>query len=132
MTEHTLLFRQINPSYVRRNPLENTIEVRLEAFMPRINTNQSNISVDDGDRISAETAWGDFVKKPYCKSMGVLGVSVLECKNLQLSPRDAPTKGHETHVEIYFPSEKKDEWKIFAAGLRDLAVRHDWFFGPLE
>ena len=130
MTDETLLFRQINSSYIRKHPVDKTEEVLVGAFMPRVKRNESNISVNDGDRISAETALQNFNQLPGCKSKGVLGVTVGECTDLQLTPRDAPTNGNETHVEIDFPQNEQEQWENIAEDLWRFALQRTWLYRP--
>ena len=72
MTPDTLLLRQIHPSFIQDG------RVTSQAFRPTPK-DEFLLSVDDGDRVSADASWQRFIANPACKSVGVQAVSQAEC-----------------------------------------------------
>ena len=77
MTSETLLLRQINQVYVMGT------QPAYLAFRPQTKDN-SLLSVDNGDKITAKGSWERFIANPQCHSIGVLAVSSGECANEDL------------------------------------------------
>jgi hypothetical protein len=72
MTEATLLLRQIHPTFIQNG------RVTSQAFRPTPK-DENQLSVDNGDRISAQGSWRRFSAQPGCLSAGVMAVSQGEC-----------------------------------------------------
>lgn len=72
MTEATLLLRQIHPTFVQNG------RVTSQAFRPTPK-DENQLSVDNGDRISAADSWGRFSGQQGCSSAGVMAVLQGEC-----------------------------------------------------
>lgn len=78
MTECTLLLRQIHPSFVQNG------RATSQAFRPTP-TDESQLSVDNGDLITAEASWKRFSALPDCTSIGVMAISAAECSGCSLA-----------------------------------------------
>jgi hypothetical protein len=94
MTPDTRLLRQIHPGFVQDG------RVTSQAFRPTPK-DEFLLSVDDGDRVSAEASWQRFIANPACKSVGVQAVSLAECtaQELPVIEDGAP---HPEHCSIDF------------------------------
>lgn len=73
MTSGTLLFRQVNPSWVKLG------RITSQAFMPTAK-DRGRLSTYDGDRITAENSWRHYTRELGFRSAGVLAVTVGECE----------------------------------------------------
>ncbi len=111
MTDNTLLLRQINPAFVQNG------RVTSQAFRPTPK-DQHKLSVYDGDLMSAEQSWKHFSGRGL-KSVGVLAVTVLECKAESLPAAPSP-EVFEGHAHIDFTGLNESEIK--GKGKRLLAV----------
>ena len=83
VTEGTLLHRQVHPSWVQQG------RVTSQVFRPTPK-DKKKLSVYDGDKITADKAWEHFTTVLMFPSVGVLAVTVAECKSLQLTPAPDP------------------------------------------
>ena len=72
MTEATLLLRQIHPTFIQNG------KVTSQAFRPTPK-DEDQLSVDNGDMITAEDSCKRFCAQPECTSAGVMAVSQAEC-----------------------------------------------------
>ena len=79
MTDNTLLHRQVHPSWVQQG------RVTSQVFRPTPK-DEKKLSVYDGDKFTAPKAWEHFTSVLTLRSIGVLAVSVAECKSLELTP----------------------------------------------
>ena len=73
MTDATLLLRQIHPKFIQHD------RVTSQAFRPTPK-DENQLSVDNGDRISAADSFARFSAQPECLSAGVMAVSQGECQ----------------------------------------------------
>lgn len=91
--------------------------------------NHNRISVDDADKVSAESAWRTYSAEK--KSAGVMAVTDEECKAYSLSVVPDPTPRRPAHVEIGFEklTTKKDR-RDAAIWLYSCAVRCGWCYRP--
>lgn len=121
MTEDTLLYRQINPSWIQLG------RVTSQAFRPTPK-DQALLSVYDGDQISAEGAWRHFTAAGF-GSVGVLAVEVNECIGLGLEARPDPAPFPE-HAVIDFAGLTDSEIKAAAKRLRAEATARGWCYQP--
>lgn len=94
MTPDTLLFRQVNPSWVRSG------RVTSQAFTPT-KKDKKRLSVYDGDKITAEDAWKHYVRELELVSIGVLAVTVAECDSQTLPVEPDPDR-FPAHAVIKF------------------------------
>ena len=78
MTDNTLLHRQVNPSWIQQG------RVTSQAFRPTPK-DQKKLSAYDGDRITAAKAWEHFTSVLALPSVGVMAVTVAECKSVALT-----------------------------------------------
>jgi hypothetical protein len=122
MTSATLLLRQINPTFIQNG------RVTSQAFRPTPK-DKDLLSVYDGDLIAADLAWEHFTQNPKCHSVGVLAVSVDECKSLQLPTRPDPTPFPE-HAVIDFSDLAKREIEKKAKVLKGNAESLGWLYQP--
>ena len=113
----TLLYRQVHPGFVHNG------RVTSQAFKPDADR---ELSVYDGDQISAEDSWLHYTGHLNLKSVGVMAVSVGECRNEQLCIRPDPKCDFEEHVLIMFD----DGLQRIAKRLKAHAVRRDWQYRP--
>ena len=85
------LYRQINPQFA---PSGNATYL---AFSPM---NHDHISVDDADKVSAESAWQTYSE--IHDSAGVMAVTDEECEAHSLSVASNPTLHRPAHMDIGF------------------------------
>jgi hypothetical protein len=100
MTPDTLLLRQIHPSFVQRG------RVTSQAFRPTPKDDR-HLSVDNGDRLTAEDACHRFIANPACTSAGVQAVSQSDC-NAQTLPVIEDGRPYPEHCYIDFSDFEKD------------------------
>lgn len=72
MNPSTLLLRQVHPNFVQQG------RVTSQAFRPTPK-DEHQLSVDNGDLITAQAAWQRFVSQPLNSSAGVMAISNEEC-----------------------------------------------------
>jgi hypothetical protein len=118
VTSETLLFRQVNPSWVQAG------RVTSQVFKPT-SKDRGNLSVYDGDQLSAEDAWKHYTEQLEYASVGVLAVTVRECEMLDLAA-EADPEPFPAHVVIRFENLARAEIDRKAKQLRHAAVVRDW------
>jgi len=120
VTPSTLLLRQIHPSFIQAE------RVTSQAFRPTPR-DENQLSVDDGDQISAAAAWQRFSRQPNCQSIGVLGITVEECtqRNLSVIPDGAP---YPEHVSIDFQGIANKQIEKIAKLLASQARTRGWLY----
>ncbi len=120
MTPATLLLRQIHPSFVQDG------RVTSQAFRPTPK-DEFLLSVDDGDRVSAESCWQRFTTSAACKSIGMQAVSMAECaaQELPVIEDGAP---HPEHCAIDFKAFDKKTVEKKSKLLRAKAETRGWLF----
>jgi hypothetical protein len=118
MTEETLLLRQINPSWYQQG------RVTSQAFKPTPK-DESLLSVYDGSLISPEKAWEHFTRTLGFQSVGVLAISLGECKHYELPVRSDPHPFPE-HAVIDFTGFLRNQIENKAKLLRAVAVARGW------
>ena len=121
MNDKTLLLRQINPNFI------NADGVTSQAFRPT-SKDDKKLSVYDGDQFSAQSSWIHFATEINCKSKGVLGLIVCECKinNLSVKRDDDLFQGHVTVDFSYY--EKNEDIRRLSRELRRMAVQRGWLY----
>lgn len=122
MTDATLLYRQINPSWIQNG------RVGSLAFRP-MPKDENLLSVYDGDMISAENAWQHFTETLEFKSSGVLGATVADCQCLDLKVRPDPTPFPE-HAVIDFTGLTNSAAQKKSQLLRNKSESRGWQYKP--
>lgn len=120
MTPDTLLLRQIHPSFIQDG------RVTSQAFRPTPK-DEFLLSVDNGDRLSAEASWQRFTANPACKSIGVQAVSVAECAE-QALPVIQDGVPHPEHCSVDFAAFDKKAIEKKSKLLRTHAEARGWLF----
>lgn len=120
MTPETLLLRQIHPSFIQNG------RVTSQAFRPTPK-DEFLLSVDDGDRVSAEVAWQRFIANPSCKSAGVQAISQAEC-TAQALPVIEDGQPHPEHCSVDFTAFDKKAIEKKSKLLRAQAETRGWLF----
>ncbi|MBF0611884.1 MAG: hypothetical protein HQL55_12260 [Magnetococcales bacterium] len=120
MTPETLLLRQVHPSFVQDG------RVTSQAFRPTLK-DENLLSFYDGDMIKPEPAWEHYTRRPDCHSVGVMGVTVAECADLDLLARPDPDSFPE-HTVIDFSAYSKSQIEKKAKQLRAKAAARDWLY----
>lgn len=120
MTPDTPLLRQISPSFIQNG------RVTSQAFRPTPK-DECLLSVDNGDRISAEAAWQRFIANPACKSVGVQAVSHAECAAQALTVIE-DGKPHPEHCSVDFTAFDKKTIEKKSKLLRAQAQARGWLF----
>ncbi len=118
MTGQTLLFRQVNPSWVHDG------RITSQVFRPTPK-DEKHLSVYDGDLITAEQAWTHFTLILGHSSTGVMAVSVEECRNQSLPAIPDPGLFPE-HAFIDFSQSSEGEIRKKAKYLRAAAESRGW------
>lgn len=120
MTPDTLLLRQIHPNFVQDG------RVTSQAFRPTPK-DEFHLSVDNGDRLTAEAAWRRFTADPACTSAGVQAVSRSDCA-AQALPVIEDGRPHPEHCSIDFSAFEKKAIEKKAKLLRAAAATRGWLF----
>ena len=94
MNSNSLLFRQVNPDWVQDD------RVTSQAFTPTPK-DERRLSAYDGDQITAEASWLHFTRTLRYASVGVMAVTVDECRANGTTPTPDRSKFQE-HVLIDF------------------------------
>lgn len=118
MNSVTLLLRQVNPAWVQLG------RVTSQVFRPTPK-DQRRLSVYDGDQITAFESWRHYTGTLGCGSVGVLGVSVGECRSLHLDAKPDPGPFPE-HAVIVFGELTNTQVEKTAKQLRGFAVERGW------
>lgn len=118
MTSTTLLFRQVNPSWVQQG------RITSQTFNPTPK-DKEELSVYDGDQITAETSWEHYTSRLGFQSVGVVAVMVDECTNHGLQAKPDPTPFPE-HVLIDFTGLSGNQKEKKAKSLRVIAQNRGW------
>ncbi|MFN3731084.1 hypothetical protein [Comamonas testosteroni] len=120
MTPDTLLLRQIHPSFIQDG------RVTSQAFRPTPK-DEFLLSVDDGDRVSAEASRQRFVANLACKSVGVQAVSHTECAAQALAVIEDGNP-HPEHCSVDFTAFDKKTIEKKSKLLRAQAETRGWLF----
>lgn len=118
MTSDTLLLRQINPAWVQQG------RVTSQAFKPTLKDNKQ-LSVYDGDQMTAEDSWVHYTEELGYSSVGVMGVSVEECQSLDLIAELDP-KPFPAHAVIKFDGCSNSQIERKAKSLKKAAKVRGW------
>ena len=120
MKSDTLLHRQINPSWIQEG------RVTSQAFKPTPKV-KKQLSVYDGDQISAEEAWHHYTENLRFPSVGVLAVVVVECQDLGLGVKPDPEPFPE-HAVIDFSNLPNAQIEKKAKKLRECAQARGYLY----
>ena|SRR5258708_5964918 len=118
MTNATFLLRHVHPSFVQAG------RVTSQAFRPTPK-DESLLSVYDGDQITPEASWAHFINTQYCRSIGVLAVTVDECSAESLPARPDPQLFPE-HAVIDFVGLTDKQIETTGKKLRVKAEARGW------
>ena len=119
MNDATLLYRQIPPEHVQNG------RVTSLAFRP-MPKDEQKLSMYDGDKLSPRAAHRHFIEHK-CRSIGVLGVTVLECKIKEL-PVLPDYETHPYHVLVDFSGKSTNQVKRMAEYLKEMAIARGWLY----
>ena len=126
MTGDTLLHRIIKSDWWLQHGA-----VSSQAFRPSVH-DHGQLSVYDGDQITAEDSWHHYIKDPSrLLPIGVLSVTTNECSNLELSVHSDPDTFPE-HMLIDFSGFVRNQVRRKSSRLRDCATARGWQFRPPE
>jgi hypothetical protein len=123
MNLNTLLLRQVNPAFIKEE------RVTSVAFRPTPK-DEKQLSVDNGDCVTAEQSYNQFVSNLNCSSIGVLAVSKKECNDVKLPIIENGNPNPE-HCSIDFTNLSRRDMEIKSKILRDKAIARDWQFRPV-
>ena len=118
MNECTLLLRQIHPHWIQSN------KVTSQAFKPTSKDNKQ-LSVYDGNQITAEASWQHYTETLECQSAGVMAVNVKECQSLALPVKPDPSL-YPQHVLVEFVDCSRSEIATKAKRLKQYAEARGW------
>lgn len=120
MTLETLLLRQINPNFIQNG------RVTSQAFRPTPK-DENELSVYNGDLISAENSWLHFTSTLSFKSAGVMAVSYGQCSE-QSVPVIFNGVPFPEHAYLNFSGMSKKEIERKAKVLMSKAQDRNWLF----
>ena len=118
MIPETLLLRQIHPRWIRDG------RITSQAFRPT-RKDEGLLSVYDGDMIAPKPAYDHYTGQLGLESVGVVAVTVAECKQQELPVEPDPIPFPE-HVVIDFRSLSRSQAESKAKYLVRLATNRDW------
>ena len=120
MNEHTIVYRQIHPSFVQDGfPTS-------QAFRPTPK-DEFQLSVYDGDMITPVAAWDHYTRDLGLRSCGVMGISIGECHAVSIEVRSAPEQFAE-HAILDFTGLTDNECRSKSKILQSRARVRDWLF----
>ena len=122
MNLDTVLWRQVHPTWALR-PIPTS-----QTFRPT-KKDKGKISTDNADIIDAEESYQNYTNKGH-KSVGVLAVTVGECKEINLFVEDDSVNNPPAHAFIVFSGLSKKKQKDTAKILRDIAMDRGWQYKP--
>ncbi|HOY14510.1 MAG TPA: hypothetical protein PLY70_15285 [Saprospiraceae bacterium] len=119
MKDNTILLRQVHPAFIQGERISDQV-FSSQVFKP---TQKDNglLSTYNGDEFDAISAYEHFVSMEIGTSIGVVGVSHQECKNVSLNviADNIPFKGHcsidYTGLSQNEVSKKSKVLKVFAS-----------------
>jgi hypothetical protein len=124
MSPDILLYRVVSVAFVHRS------DITLQVFQPR-QSGEKLLHVYNGERVSADEAWNDFIRLSHTppKYIGVVGVTVSECESLSLAVQESVYDP--VHAQIDFSHLTHSEIRRRAHALKELANARGWLFRPL-
>ena len=115
-----MLLRQIHPSFIQHG------RVTSQAFRPTPK-DEHKLSMYDGDQISAERSFRHYTETLCFASVGVLGVTAIECQELDLLVVPDPESFIE-HVLIDYSAFDKNVVEKKAKLLKAKSETRGWLF----
>ena len=118
MTQDSLLFRHVNPNFVREG------RITSQVFKPTPK-DKKLLSVYDGELITAQNAYMHNTVRLGFSSVGVVAVTPAECGKLGLPVNSDPIPVRE-HAVIDFQGCSNTQIINKAKYLKDAALRRGW------
>lgn len=119
-----LLLRQVPSAWVQGD------RVTSQSFKP-FPKDDNRVSVYRDDLMSAEEAWRHYTEELRLNSVGIVAVSVDECRNEHLTV-DLDGIPYPAHASIVFPADlPKNQIERIAARLVAKARARGWQYGPV-
>ena len=115
MNHRTLLLRQVHPNFFPDG------EISSQAFIP-FPKDDGNLSVYDGDQITAEASYQHYTVSLSLESVGVWAVDGAEVVSVGLVYRPDPVAGNQAHAVIDFGVLAEKECRKLAKKLKKLAA----------
>jgi hypothetical protein len=130
MNSDTLVLRQIHPVLVQSGHIATQAFISSQAFTPT-SKDEGRLSVYNGAKFSAESAFEHYMEELKLVSVGVVAVSVAECEaeGRNVEEDNDPFDGH---TFIDYNGISKSEIRRVAKTLRDRAVKRGWLFQRRE
>lgn len=123
MKLETFLLRQVHPDFV------NCGRITSQVFRPTFK-DDGKLSVDDGDKTTAEAAFKNYTECRNLRSAGVVAVTLGECEKLQLSVSPDPIECVPSHALMDFSSLSRGQKRSAAKKLRKYANDRGWQYRP--
>ena len=120
MTKGTLLYRQVNPSWIQNG------EPSSQVFAPTPK-DEKKLSVYDGEQINAEDSWKHYTNTLGLSSKGTLAITVSECEDEDLVVVPDPETFKE-HTLVDFSNCSTNQIKSKAKKLKQKALDRDWCY----
>ena len=121
MTDETIIYRQIHPSFVQAGFSTS------QAFRPTPK-DESKLSVYDGDLISPELSWKHYTEKLQFASAGVQGLAVSECNAESLKVYSDTAESFAEHAVIDFGKFTDKECRKISKQLQAKAAERGWLY----
>jgi len=118
MTGDTLLFRQVSPLWVQAG------RITSQVFKP-MPKDEKRLSVYDGDQMTPEASWSHYTDELGFQSVGVVAVTVGECKKHEL-PAERDPEPFLEHVVIKFDDCSNSQIEKKAKHLKKAAETRGW------
>ncbi len=115
MNGQTLLLRQVNPQFLRDDHLSS------QAFFP-FPKDAGQLSVYDGDQVTAEAAYLHFTQGLKLASIGVWAVTGGQSASLGIVSRPDPLPNSPAHAVIDFGQRNENQCRKLAKLLRNFAI----------
>lgn len=120
-----LLYRQVHRTWISGD------RVTSQAFRPTPKDSRQ-ISVYDGQKVSAESAWSHYSDKLGLESVGVMAVTETACDSESISVVADPRDGHKAHALLDFGSLTQRAVKEAAKSLATKANAYGWCYRPRD
>jgi len=131
MNSQTLLHRQVNPTFQRRDKISSQVFMPTSQVFCPTPKDGNMLSVSDGDQITAEQAYQRFIDLGLGKTIGVLSVSVEECSLHEVPAVSDPIEEQPDHCFIDFRMKSGNQATKTATKLRNHALARGWSHGPV-
>ena len=124
MNDDTLLHRQVHPAWVKDN------RATSQTFRPTPK-DKDMLSVHDGDRIDAESAWLRYTRQGWL-SYGVVAVKQGECTRHGLGVIPDPQPESPEHALIDCTALSRSRMRQVARRMTQMANERSWQFRPQD